>query len=239
MAATAPSVLAAPYRSVARPLRATASAAALALCALLVAVQVQQPSLLFVAGTGLVLALVAWMVVSERYEVSLAVLLLYLGLADGYLKLKTGSSSVTLVRDLLLYSIVAGALVRLAVRGERVRLPPLGGWVIAWVAVVLVQLANPDDGTLLHSVASLRQHIEWVPLFFFGYALMRTKSSLRGFLLLLLVVAAANGVVGLIQLNLTQDQLAGWGPGYSKAIKGGGGEGSVSPVASPTATANS
>jgi hypothetical protein len=178
---------------------------------------------LLVAG---LLAVTVWMLISERYEWSLAVLMLYLGLADGYLKLSTGSSQVTLLRDLLLYAIAAGALIRLAVRGERIGWPPLIGWVIAWIAVIVVQLANPADGTMLHSIASIRQHAEWIPLFFLGYLAMRSKARIRAFLLLLLTVAALNGIVGLVQQNLTPDQLAGWGPGYAKALKG---EGSVAP----------
>jgi hypothetical protein len=42
------------------------------------------------------------------------------------------------------------------------------------------------------------------------------------FLLLLCVIAAANGIVSLIQFNLSRDQLASWGPGYSKLIFGSG-----------------
>src|SRR5262249_9170155 len=157
-----------------------------------------------------------WMLLSERYEWTLVALMLYLGLADGYLKLSTGSSNVTLVRDLLLYAIAAGALIRMAVRRQAPTLPPLSGWVIAWLVVVGVQLANPHDGTLLHSLASLRPHVEWIPLFFLGYLILRSRKRIRVFLVLLLVVASANGIVGLIQQNLTPQQLAGWGPGYSR-----------------------
>ncbi len=142
--------------------------------------------------------------------------MLYIGLADGYLKLKTGSSHATLLRDVLLYAITVGAIVRLAVRGETIRWPPLSGWVLAWVIVVAAQIANPENGTLAHSIASVRPHAEWVPLFFLAYFVMRSRARLRAFLLILLVIAAANGVVGLIQVNLTPGQLADWGPGYSQ-----------------------
>src|SRR5262249_38866063 len=116
-------------------------------------------------------------------------------------------------------------LIRMAVRRRPINWPPLSGWVIAWVVVVLVQVANPHDGTLLHSVASVRPHAEWVPLFFLGYLALRSKRRIRAFLMLLLAVATVNGIVGLVQVNLTPSQLAGWGPGYQKAING---EGSLS-----------
>src|SRR6478672_5963003 len=40
-----------------------------------------------------------WMFVSPHYEWSLAVLLLYLALADGVVRLATGTSELTLLRD--------------------------------------------------------------------------------------------------------------------------------------------
>ena len=172
------------------------------------------------AAAALTVSLTAWMFFNERYEWSLAFLMVYLGLADGFLKLGTGVQAATLVRDLLFYAIVVGALVRLAVRRERLTLPPLSGWVIAWALVVLVEVANPHNGTLLHSVASVRPHVEWVPLFFLGYLIFRSKARIRNFLLLFAAIAAINGVVGLVQQNLTPDQLSSWGPGYAEALKG-------------------
>src|SRR3954447_18819309 len=169
----------------------------------------------FVAVSG-------WMFVSERYQVTLAVLAAYLGMLDGFLKLKTGSQLATLGRDLLLYAIVAGALVRFLLRKEPIRLPPLSGWILAFAMVVIVGIANPGSYPLIHGLASVRPHLEFVPLFFFGYLVMRNPARLRAFLVLLLVCGAANGVVGAIQFNLTPDQLAAWGPGYSKFIKGSG-----------------
>src|SRR4051812_43295118 len=75
---------------------------------LLMARSMPQPTVLSSAlGFGFV-AVAGWMFLSERYALSLAVLLLYLGLLDGFLKLKTGSQFATLGRDILLYSIVFG-----------------------------------------------------------------------------------------------------------------------------------
>jgi hypothetical protein len=212
-------------RALLRPASALATAGILALAGLTITIRLPLATPFAAILALAVLVVVVWLLASERYEWSLAILMLYIGLADGYLKLSTGAQSVTLVRDLLLYAIVAGALVRFAVRREPLRLPPLSGWVIAWLAVVAVQLANPENGTLLHSVASVRPHVEWVPLFFLGFLVFRSNARVRNFLLLLLAIAAVNGVVGLVQQNLAPEQLEGWGPGYAEALKG---EGSVS-----------
>jgi hypothetical protein len=181
-----------------------------------------QKSLLLAGEAAAAIGFGLWLMCSTRYEVTLAVLMLYLGLLDGYLKLKLDNTAITAGRDLLMGAIAAGALIRYAVSRQKGQLPPLTGFVIAWVLVVLVQLLNPDNGTLTHSLLALRPHLEFVPLFFFGFIMMRTPSRLRGFLILLLVITAINAIFALIQLNLTPTQLASWGPGYANRINGVG-----------------
>lgn len=166
------------------------------------------------------LVLPIWMATTHRKPLALAVLLLYMGLADGALKLQSSSELPGLGRDLLFYAIAIGMLVPMIVRRRPVKLPPLSAWVLVFVAVVAVQLFNPDNGSLVHSVASLRQHLEFVPLFFIAYSVMQTATRLRGFFVLLALVGAVNGVVGSIQLGLSPEQLSAWGPGYSNLING-------------------
>jgi hypothetical protein len=160
------------------------------------------------------------LLVGDRYEITLAVVLLYLGLLDGYVKLRTNSDVATLGRDVLLYAVVIGAVVRLIVRKEPVEVPPLTLGVLAWVVIVAAQVLNPDSQSYSHSLAALRPHIEFVPLFFFGYALLRSPRRLEGFFILLVVVAVVNGIVALIQFNLSPDQFAAWGPGYRERLFG-------------------
>ncbi len=220
MATTTPDVFGGLRTRAARPLGGLATAAILSALGLAITAQLPTPTPVSIVAVVGVLAATVWMLCSERYEWTLVVLMLYLGLADGVLKLVTDAQPITLVRDLLFYAIAIGALIRMIVRREVITLPPLSGWAIAWFVVVVVQIANPHNGTLLHSVASVRPEAEWVPLFFLGYFVMRSNKRLRTFLLLLLVIATANGIVGLIQLNLTPSQLSSWGPGYEKALKG-------------------
>src|SRR3954452_23661520 len=154
-----------------------------------ISVEVPSPKPAVIAGAAVLMALAVWMVFSSNYHLTLAALVLWLGLFDGFVRLKTGTSQLTLIRDLMLYSIVVGWLIRASIKAEAVRLPPLAGWVVAFVAVVLVQLANPENASVGHAVAALRPHLEWVPLFFFGYLVMRTRQRLRAFFLLLLAIA--------------------------------------------------
>jgi hypothetical protein len=195
-------------------------AAVAALTSLAVVVRIGSPSI--AGGVGLVgfLCAAAWMFFSERYALTLAVLTLYLGLVDGYLKLHTGSGYATLTRDALLYAICFGLLARAVVRRERIPLPPLTGMLVAYVLLVVLQLANPGTGGLERGLAAARPHLEFVPLFLLAYMTVRTKARLRGLLVLLVVIGAANGIVSYVQFTLTPDQLSAWGPGYAERIEG-------------------
>ncbi|MBV9818428.1 MAG: O-antigen ligase family protein [Solirubrobacterales bacterium] len=166
---------------------------------------------------GVVAVVPGWLAVTRRTGVALAVVLLYLGLLDGALKLQSGSTVISLGRDVVLYAAAIGAL--LHSRAPR-RRPAMTGWIVAWGLVVVVQLANPADRSLAHSIAALRQHLEFVPLFFLGYAVLRDRRSLHALFALLLAVAAINGAVAAYQSTLSPAQLAGWGPGYQQLAEG-------------------
>jgi hypothetical protein len=178
----------------------------------------QSPLPMIAIGAGSLL--MGWMAFSARYEVTLGVYAVYLMLADGFVKLHFGGNLALLGRDLLLLAITTGALARWATTRHDSRLPPLTWCVVAWVGVLFVEIANPANGTLRHSLFALRPHLEFVPLFFLGYAVMRSPGHLRGFLWLLIALAAVNGVVGYIQSTMSPSELAGWGQGYADKIYG-------------------
>jgi hypothetical protein len=165
-------------------------------------------------------AVAVWMFFSERYTLTLSVFLIYLGLFDGFLKLKTGSSVVTLGRDVLLYSITLGAVTRAILRRQAIAASPLMLGVVAWVLLCVAQIFNPSAASILHATSSIRQHIEFVPLFFAGYLILRSERRLVGLCVLIVVVTGINGVVALYQEHLTPAQLASWGPGFYNEVFG-------------------
>jgi hypothetical protein len=200
------------------------SLAGLAVAAVAAATTVYMTShlrLSVVAAVGMA-AVSLWLATTRRTQLALAVVMLYLGLLDGFLKLESNSNLVTFVRDGLLYAVVIGLLVRASVRRERLPLPPLSGLVIAFIVLVFIQFANPNAGTLFHSLAGVRQHLEFIPLFFLTYAFVRTTKALRWFVILLAVIASANGIAGYVQLRESPQQFAAWGPGYAQRVLGTG-----------------
>lgn len=173
-----------------------------------------------IIGAGLALAAMSLIRSTPK---ALVVLGIYLGIVDGYLKLSTGSAYATFGRDVVLVGLISGAVWRsVIVRQTAIRLPPLGLAVIAFAGLVVVQVLNPDAHGAKASVAGLRQHIEFVPLFFLAYAAIRETKHLRVVLVVFLIAGAANGVVSGIQSQLTPQQLAQWGPGYQERIEGTG-----------------
>jgi hypothetical protein len=108
--------------------------------------QVPSASLRTMSAALLFLGVAGWMFLSEREGLTLGVLALYLGLADGYFKLSTGSPQATLARDVLLYGICFGIAARALIRRQEMRLPPYAGVIVVYVLLVIVQLANPGTG---------------------------------------------------------------------------------------------
>ncbi|MGC2373676.1 MAG: hypothetical protein WA484_07360, partial [Solirubrobacteraceae bacterium] len=206
-----------PIRDVA--LRGTAAtlACALALC---ISLSVSHPDFVvfFAAALG-ALAIVALMAI-PRLEVTVTLLALYLGLLDGPVKLLSANQAASSVRDILIAAVSVGAIARLLVKRERIGLPPLFGWVLAFVLLVLADAFNPHTHGALKILGGFRQQLEWIPFFFFGYALMRSRARLRKLFVLLGVIALANGAVSTYQTRLTPAQLAGWGPGYAAHVNG-------------------
>lgn len=173
-------------------------------------------------GAILFVLLVVWSFSHRRVDRSLVALGLYLGLLDGYLKLRTGSSVIALARDVLVAAIAAGALIRTSTSRKPLRLPPLGGLVVAFSAVVVIDMFNPMGRGLAGSLAGLRQDLEFMPLFFLGFAFVRGKGQIEKLLVLLVICASVGGVVGAYQSTLTPEQFASWGPGYSQRVLGTG-----------------
>lgn len=178
------------------------------------------PSLAGPFAAAAIAGIAIWMLTTARTHLALALVMLYLGLADGVIKLMTNSSSATLGRDLLLYAIVTGLVIRQMVGKEPFVCPPLTAWIVVFLGVIAVQLFNPGDTSFKHALSSTRPHLEFIPLFFLGYSVMRTTRRLKGFLLILIVIAAINGLVGVVQFGMSPSQLASWGPGYAARIDG-------------------
>lgn len=197
--------------------------------ALAISVAMPKPSLgnvAVLAALALGALAVVMLMCSTRYALSVGLLILYLGLLDGPIKLESASEGASGIRNILILAVSIGMIVRLLVIGrQRVRLFPLSGWVLAFVVFVLIEALNPQTSGVLKILAGYRQQLGYVPFFFFGFLLVRSRKRFRQLFLILGVIALANGVVGAYQSRLTPGQLASWGPGYSKRLSGAEGLG--------------
>jgi hypothetical protein len=188
---------------------------------LALSLEVPHPNLLLVLGLALGALGTFALVVTSRLEITVTLLVLYLGLVDGPLKLSIGGGEATaVVRNVLIFAVCLGAVLRLVVAKGRVKLPPLSGWVLALAGLVVMEAFNPRTGGLLKVLGGFRQQLQFVPFFFFGYVLMRSKGRFRKLFLIVGVIALANGLVATYQTQLSPAQVASWGTGYKNLILG-------------------
>jgi len=174
--------------------------------------------LLVLAIIAAALAIVVLMV-NSRLEATVALLALYLLMLDGPIKLLfPGHELTAALPDVLILAICAGALMRIVVRRERAALPPLSVWVLGFAGIVAVEAFNPHTEGMLKILVGFREELQWVPFFWFGYLLMRSKKRFRQLFLIVSVAALANGLVSAYQTRLSPAGLAAWGPGYHQLI---------------------
>ncbi len=188
--------------------------------ALGISIETPKPNYVLVAGGAVLMLGIVLLFVSTRLEVTVAIVALYLGLLDGPVKLLSASQSASALRDVLILTIALGALMRAIVSKQRLSMPPLSAWVLGFTVVVLAEAANPATNGFLKIIGGYRQQLEFVPFFFFGYLLMRSKDRFRKLFLIIGVISLANGLVGAYQSRIGPGALSSWGPGYNARING-------------------
>jgi hypothetical protein len=152
---------------------------------------------------------------SRFFYRALLLALAYVLMVDGYLRLRTGSSHITLIRDVIPWGLSLIGVGVLSVRRQRPGKIPMLGLVLVFILLALAEIFNPDTISPVLGVQALRQDLEFVPLFFISYAVMDRNQRLRGLAIVFVVAGVANGIVSFIQSHLSQAQLSSWGPGYS------------------------
>ncbi len=192
--------------------------------ALFLAISWAKPSLVLTLAAVLGFVGLMTLIVNPRLEVTVTILAVYLGCLDGPLKgFSGGGNLVAVSRNVLITAVAIGALARLAAKREPIKLPALSGWVFTFIALVLVEAFNPNTIGFTKIAGGVRQQLEWIPFFFFGYALIRSKDRLRKMFLILGLIALANGIASTVETRLSPQQMASLGPGYSERILGTGG----------------
>ncbi len=191
------------------------------LAALAVAVLVPKPNFALVIGALLGAVIIVALAANPRLEWSVAFLAVFLGCLDGPIKLVSAGGVVTsALQNALVLAVCLGVGLRVYSRRRPVRLPALSAWVLAWVFIVLLEAFNPKTQGALKIIAGFRQQLQWVPFFFFGYMVIRSKKRMRQFFLILGAIALANGVAATVQTKLSPGQIASWGPGYRELVYG-------------------
>ena len=202
-------------------MKVAAFTAVAAAASIAIAVAVPKPNLpLVLAGIG-VAWFVGWLVVTPRLDLAVTALVLFLGCINGPLKLIANAGVLSSgLQDVLIIAVVLGLVLRLVASRTRVTLPPLSGWIIAWIVLVLVESFNPNTHGITHALGGWRQQLQWVPFFWFGYLLIRSARRFRMMFWILGVVALLNAFASTGQTQLTPEEFASLGSGYSERVNG-------------------
>jgi hypothetical protein len=210
----------------------TASAVALVIGAATIgiAIAVPKPSIPFALGGIAVAVLVGWLAATPRLERSVTVLVIFLGCVNGPLKLVANAGVLSSgLQDVMIFAIVLGLIFRMLVSRTPARLPPLSGWVIAWIVLVLVEAFNPETHGILKAFGGWRQELQWVPFFWFGYLLIRTPQRFRLMFWVLGVVSLLNAFASTGQTQASPEEIASLGSGYNQRVFGADSRKYISP----------
>jgi hypothetical protein len=189
--------------------------------ALGIALAMPKPNYPLVLGGVIGLLALAALITSPRLDLTAGGLVFYLGCMNGPLKLISATGTLgSALKDVLIVAIVLGVALRQLVSRQRFSLPPLSGWAVGFVVVVALEAFNPKTLNILKVGAGLRDQLQYVPFFIFGWLLVRSKARLRKVFLLLGVIALANGIVSSYQSRLSPAQAASWGAGYEQKYEG-------------------
>ncbi len=202
-------------------LLATAVALVIGAATIAIAVAVPKPSIPLALGGIAVAFLVGWLAVTPRLEWSVTAVVIFLGCINGPLKLVANAGVVSSgLQDVVVFAVTLGLIFRMIASRTPARLPPLSGWVIAWILFVLVESLNPETAGLLHALGGWRQELQWVPFFWFGYLLIRTPQRFRLMFWVLGVVALLNAFASTGQTQLSPEEVASLGSGYNNRVYG-------------------
>ncbi len=174
------------------------------------------------ALVGIVMVIfIVWLIRTPRLELAVGAIVIFLGCINGPLKLIANAGALSSgIQDVLVLAVVIGLVARTVAKRAPINVPPLFGWVLAFVLLVLLEAFNPYTGGFLKALGGYRQQLQWVPFFFFGYLLIRSPQRFRRMYWLLGVVALLNAFASTSQTQLTPGEVASLGSGYAYRVQG-------------------
>ena len=146
-------------------LLATGVALVIGAATIAIAVAVPKPSIPLALGGIAVALLVGWLAATPHLEWSVTAVVIFLGCVNGPLKLVANAGVVSSgLQDVVVLAVTLGLIFRMIASRTPARLPPLSGWVIAWILFVLVESLNPETAGLLHALGGWRQELPVGPV---------------------------------------------------------------------------
>ena len=144
---------------------------------------------------------------------------------EGFLRNALDTPTVLLVKDLLLAGIYLRVLGRAMQReGARPATSPLKLPLAVFVAIVFVQMFNPNVASIGQALVGVRTWLYYVPLYFVAKEMIRSDQDRRRFGFFILGCASVASIVALVQYVWGPAAYAALGPAFANALFVTGGD---------------
>lgn len=171
-----------------------------------------------------------WFLTTERISLALLLLIAYLGICEGYFKLMSSGTLFFVayaVRNILVAALILNLLIKAYNRkldeiGYGFTWPPFSliiGFYFLWC---IISIFHPEGINLVNSIAGVRPHIEFVPLYFIGFLVCKKEPQwFVQLLIVLVIIGVLNSVAAIHQYRIGPEALPQvWGAGYEKLVAG-------------------
>jgi hypothetical protein len=166
--------------------------------------------MLLVFATGLpILAVITVAAIFHRWRCGVYGVFVWLFVGDMIRRLIPGQPpAVMLIGDILLVITFCSFFFRIMIRGKGLWMPPFVITLLLFVAIVVINILNPNSPGILFGIIGLRSYLWYVPLLFLGYYMFTTEDQLLRFCRVLVYAAIPLLVFAVIQYMFHDSAIA-------------------------------
>ncbi|MDD3925678.1 MAG: hypothetical protein PHT33_03360 [bacterium] len=140
---------------------------------------------------------------------------------EGFIKHKMGYALLTYVfKDAIMLALMSVWLLKaLTGRHGAYRRTPLDMTITLFTIVCLIQVFNPNFENWIISIAGIKVHLVYVPLYYMGYYLLQDRLCLTRLARLFAALVVIMGVYGIVQYLQGPESVSNLGPSFAEIVR--------------------
>jgi hypothetical protein len=140
---------------------------------------------------------------------------------EGFIKHKLGYALLTYVfKDFLMILLISAWLLKaLAGRHGEYRRTVLDIPLVLFTAVCLIQIFNPNFENWVISIAGIKVHLIYMPLYYMGYYLLQDRPCLIRLIHLFSILAVIMGAYGIVQYLQGPEAVSSLGSSFAEIVR--------------------